>query len=808
MDVMFLEGSTDADSGQHPLHMLSKAEVLRWLKPRLKQSYILNPFIFTVDQWCRDRDRILSEITRTFPQGLLVVRSSALDEDIFISSNAGRYESILNVPSIDKDFLKKSIESIIAGYDNNKNHQILVQSQLSDVKLAGVISSCTVANGKPYYTLSYEESGNTNRVTGGKGGEKTLYVRHGYTQRLDCCVRRVVDATVEVESLMDGVPIQIEFAMTRKNRVVIFQVRPLTGITGGCKNIEDSTIRRLKMDISLGIAECPALPTVPGLLGMMPDWNPTELLGSHPKPLALSLYRALISSYIWCETRAELGYKNIGRVDFLRILAGRPYVDVRASLSSFLPNDLGADIEIPLLRAWLDRLCEYPSFHDSVEFNVAQTCFSFTFAQDYEDRYGEALNKKGKSRYFSALHSVSLKVICLPLNSLLDRQRKAFNSLQTRVTENAASIHSLESLIRNAISDGSRPFAFIARQAFVAESLLRSLQTRGALSVERVSQLRSSLPTITHRFSIDQRRFLTGDLSAGLFYARYGHLRPNSFDISSPCYRNRQWSKELEKSPDDIRQLQPFSLSGQESRAISQLLAEHQYDDLNPEALIQFITRAICGREESKFIFSAFLSDLLEASAEWGALHGLSREDLSYLSLEDIKSAMNGRSVAEQSQSLSIIIQRARRRYDKEKNLLLNPIISTIKDADYFWHIDNTPHFIGHSLVEACTSCVDHTTGSKEILHGRIVLIECADPGFDWIFTQKISGLITAYGGPNSHMAVRSAEFGIPAALGCGEMLFQRLALMPYIGLDCINKRVYVPDSTMLRHTERNDRCG
>ena len=47
--------------------------------------------------------------------------------------------------------------------------------------------------------------------------------------------------------------------------------------------------------------------------------------------------------------------------------------------------------------------------------------------------------------------------------------------------------------------------------------------------------------------------------------------------------------------------------------------------------------------------------------------------------------------------------------------------------------------------------------------------IENADPGFDFIFSHNIKGLITAFGGPNSHMSIRCNEFGIPAAIGIGE---------------------------------------
>ena len=36
-------------------------------------------------------------------------------------------------------------------------------------------------------------------------------------------------------------------------------------------------------------------------------------------------------------------------------------------------------------------------------------------------------------------------------------------------------------------------------------------------------------------------------------------------------------------------------------------------------------------------------------------------------------------------------------------------------------------------------------------------------------FFHKIKGLITKYGGANSHMAIRAAEIGLPSVIGVGE---------------------------------------
>lgn len=71
---------------------------------------------------------------------------------------------------------------------------------------------------------------------------------------------------------------------------------------------------------------------------------------------------------------------------------------------------------------------------------------------------------------------------------------------------------------------------------------------------------------------------------------------------------------------------------------------------------------------------------------------------------------------------------------------------------------------------------------------GKIVLIENADPGYDWGFSHNIAGFITAYGGANSHMAIRAAEFGLSAVIGVGEKNFQRYAQEKQITLDCQNR--------------------
>ena len=82
------------------------------------------------------------------------------------------------------------------------------------------------------------------------------------------------------------------------------------------------------------------------------------------------------------------------------------------------------------------------------------------------------------------------------------------------------------------------------------------------------------------------------------------------------------------------------------------------------------------------------------------------------------------------------------------------------------------PNFVTTEIITAELLLL--TTENNKILDNKIVVIESADPGFDWIFSYDIAGLITRYGGANSHMAIRCAELNIPAAIGVGDLLFEK----------------------------------
>ena len=75
-------------------------------------------------------------------------------------------------------------------------------------------------------------------------------------------------------------------------------------------------------------------------------------------------------------------------------------------------------------------------------------------------------------------------------------------------------------------------------------------------------------------------------------------------------------------------------------------------------------------------------------------------------------------------------------------------------------------------------------------IQGKIILIENADPGYDFIFGYKIAGLITMYGGSNSHMAIRCSELDIPAIIGVGPQTYSDLKNSVIVQIDCNSQKL------------------
>ena len=119
----------------------------------------------------------------------------------------------------------------------------------------------------------------------------------------------------------------------------------------------------------------------------------------------------------------------------------------------------------------------------------------------------------------------------------------------------------------------------------------------------------------------------------------------------------------------------------------------------------------------------------------------------------------------------------------------LPPLLCNIIDFKVFQYPATQPNYIGSTIIRA--KCLDIVNADpKAELSGFIVMIPQADPGYDWLFGRGIVGLVTLYGGANSHMAIRAAEFGLSAVIGLGEVKYRALIAAHEIEIDPINRMI------------------
>ncbi|MGE4293539.1 MAG: PEP-utilizing enzyme, partial [Desulfovibrio sp.] len=334
---------------------------------------------------------------------------------------------------------------------------------------------------------------------------------------------------------------------------------------------------------------------------------------------------------------------------------------------------------------------------------------------------------------------------------------------------------------------GTLPFSIIARHGFIAESLLRSASARGAIDPQRVLAFKRSISTIMGDLSADMAEVVAGNMSQADFLARYGHLRPGTYDITSPRYADRSelFSGVVPVAVESGHD--PFALTKQERASLDGLFAEAGLP-CTADVLLRHAEKAIVGREYAKFVFTRSLSDAMEGLAAWAATLDIGRDELSYLTVHDVLDTAVLADHSGVARRLTDLSERRRSEANLTGAVKLSYLIRGVRDLHVVPIHRSQPNFITNDRIRAKVLVLDSTVDVRAGLMGRIACIENADPGFDWIFTKGICGLVTKYGGANSHMAIRCAELGLPAAIGCGEQLFDRVSGAVEVELNCGEK--------------------
>ncbi|MBU1674083.1 hypothetical protein KJ839_06595 [Patescibacteria group bacterium] len=776
----------------------TKAETLEVLEPLVEKSRVLPQISFTLDEYKKQKKEILEKIQNDLNSSKLVIRSSALNEDTENSSMAGNYESVLNVDRTEMDQIENAILRVAKSYlkDNQKelaDNQILVQPQIEGVKLSGVAFTKDLETSAPYYIINYDITARTDTITSGDTQKSNtfIYFKFSDVKPDDPSLIKIIQSLTELEELTGHDSLDVEFAIA-KNEIYIFQVRPIAA--------QKESIKVFNRDISAELdfikerirkydRPAPKLAGKRTAYGIMPDWNPAEIIGVNPNPLAFSLYKYIITDSIWGESRKLAGYRDAHYTPGIISFAGKPYVDIRMSFNSFTPAEISEQTADKLIDHYIDKLKKNPELHDKVEFLVAITAYDLEFDEKMEIIIRSGFSESETNEIRNAFRNLTNNIIN-EKNILIDNEIQKTEILTGHREKIFNSNIPLEDKIIKLLEDcktyGTLPFSILARYSFIGSILMKSLLKKEIISQQEYDAFYTSISTVAKDFINNLSALSKGNMEEKEFLNAYGHLRPGTYDISKKTY-NENFNEYMDLSRKiEGEKIEDFKFNKQTLDNIDTELKKHKLD-FNAQKLLDFVRKATEAREYIKFEFTKNLSLVLDLISELMSEFGISRNDAAYLSINDIIS------IADTSRSINLENELHNKiKNNKEKHLItsaikLPEVIFNEDHVDYFFVPRSQPNFITQKNISGEIIFLENETADIE---GKIVMIENADPGFDWIFSHNIKGLITKYGGVASHMSIRCAEFGLPAAIGCGDLIFNEVKELKKVNLDCKNNRL------------------
>lgn len=711
-----------------------------------------------------DRMTIIHNFLSTMScDSTVAVRSSADQEDSSNASFAGMYATKLRVPATVHDVLiafnqvsasGAEKKEVVSHYAANRSIELtdaqisVIVQEMVDADISGVIFSHSLIESDGYYVLSVSDGIGETIVSGASNGKLIRIVRGLEPENLkDLWLRQIVVAMKAIEQRFQSTSLDVEFAF-RDDTLYILQCRPITTVQktvdGKTQEVFLKQIESLNASIASHYRG--------DVLGDMIDINPLELLGMSPTPLDISIFRHLFADHIVEQVRRSMGYDPLD-IGLLRIVSGKPYASMRATAFSFRPQGITQEIYERMVEVYRNALVKNPSLQSRVEFDL----YAMSCGEKLERVMSEAqLNETDRCIVrdaFARIESVFLRV-----------SKSHAENFETSVREYQQQILSLDNaLLENVlkhVATGTEMFVRVARLAFYWKNKFEEMHPQENLN----ELIAGHIQSVNGQLQADLVACRNGVIKREDLVQRYGHLRPGQFSVFGESYAD---------DPDSylFAQMNQAELVESGKRI-------HAFEGKTEFKNVVMFMQA---REQMKFLFARSLHTFTNKLKQLLAQKGISEYDASCVSWEELSVCLSN-------------FSNPKTGCQKEVSVLLpDVIIPGVTDLRMVTFTEAMPSYITKSTVKA-RICVLDQVGVKVDVSGALVLLPSADPGYDFLFHSGAVGIITKVGGPASHMCIRAIELQMPACIGCGEGMYQKLALTRTAVLDCSSRQIIVPD--------------
>ena len=491
------------------------------------------------------------------------------------------------------------------------------------------------------------------------------------------------------------------------------------------------------------------------LFSNMSDMNPAEMIGKKPDNVAFGLYKFMFTDSTWNIQRGEFGYRKYKPAKLMELFNNVAYINVNHSLNSFLTRSLQVDSCEKIIQHQLEKLKENPHLHDSIEFNISRSSYVFDTEGEFAIEYKDIISPEEIHKWHQDLIEIdSLNKSTLEKNN--ETMLRAFSLLDGNFE------YSKKENIEFIRDNMALPFTHHSRLGFVYFAQLNNLLRKNVISEAQKNSLLLSVKSISTKMKSDAYQVKLGKKSLSSFLDIYGHIRAGNYNLSSSNLKNNLEFTELlvhnSEPQDENISLQKVIFSNID-----------KYFELNnipytASAWVEMFQTAIATRENSKFYYTKGIDGILNEIEK----HNISDEQL----FQRLNIEFN------QENTINLDL----------KNTLMPDLISSSDDFYLYEEMSKDGNYIGQGTVSGKVLLLDNYSNQPYDLDNKIVVIPAADPGWDWIFNYKIKSLITQYGGPNSHMAIRCAEHNIPAILGVGESNFSMISASQSLSIDFSNE--------------------
>ena len=701
----------------------------------------------------------IENIVDSFSQKIMI-RSNSSSEDKEYSSSAGKYLSIGPIETNDLETIKKSWEMVVDSYEEQDNQSVIFQNYIENAKSVSVLTSYKVGSDSAYRTFSTYYGSETDAITSGKYSEINNFFMH---RSFDILPKKYEKYNVylkiitQLEDLFKNKQLDIEMVLDKNNSPQLLQVRPLMGKKLNKESIfeeKDVIDRNLKNYKKLNKTTADRFGTNQ-IYSNMSDMNPAEMIGKKPDNIAFGLYKFMFTDTTWNIQRGEFGYRKYSGGKLMELFNNVAYINVNHSLNSFLTRNLQKESCEEIINYQLNKLKENPHLHDSIEFDISRSSYVFDTVEEFSKEYKNIISPSEIIKWHNDLIQIDTqnkytleknKKIILSTFSKLDK------SFEYSKKENIK-------LIRDTMA---LPFTHHSRLGFVYFAQLNSLLEKEVISEDQKKLLLLSVNSVSTKMKADAYEVKIGKKTLEGFLDVYGHIRAGNYNLLSSNLKNDlNFTESLINNSQ--QPLEDNILPKDIYTNIEEYFTINEIP-LEASAWIDMFQEGISTRENSKFYYTKGIDGILN---EVGEKNTSDRELFDLLDIE-----FNEENTSDM----------------RLKNVLMPDLITSNEDFYFYEEMSKNGNYIGQGTIIGDVLLIDNEADRPNNLDNKIVVIPAADPGWDWIFNYKIKSLVTKYGGPNSHMAIRCAEHNIPAILGVGENNFTVISNSKSLKIDFSNE--------------------